>query len=363
MNPLVLLVISMLATYLLLKLVLVLFPRWGLMDRPEAYGLNRKPIPYSAGIVVFIVFALCVLFLFPMHAQFLGLILGGTLIALVSFYDDFFRLPPLVRLFAQAVGAGIAVLSGLGISTITGPLGGTIELAQWIIPYTFFGHTGHIAPFADLFTIAWIVFLMNAINFMDGVPGMVSGTGAIAAFTIAGLSALLIASPTTTLEEKQAATAVLQLSLILGGSLFVFNRFDLTPPRLLIGDSGTMSVGYLLAVLAIFSGGKVATTMLVLGLPVADSLWVIGRRIIKGQSPFQGDFNHYHHKLLRLGWSERSIVYAAYGISLLLGILSLIFLFYFKTFAKTIVLSLFILFLFISSMLLIKKETKDVKKI
>lgn len=333
------------------------------MDRPKDYGLTRDPLPYSAGVLISLIFFLHLTALFPLTKELLSIVLAGGLIVLVSFLDDFLRLPALLRLGIQVLCGIIIVAGGIGIEVVSNPFGASIDLTAWKIGIDLFGQQIALTPLADIFTIVWLMFVMNAINFQDGIPGLVSGIGSIASYTLVGLSLLLFFSPTTTPEEKISAQNIAQMAMILGSILFIFNRFDFFPAKVIIGDSGAMFIGFMLAVLSIYSGGKVATTFIVLGLPLADALWVVLRRISKGQSPFQGDHNHYHHKLLRMGFSEGQTLLIAYALTLIFGLASIIFLFYFKTLGKTLTISLIIMSMFLISILLIRRESSSKKPV
>lgn len=362
MTELIIACISVLSSIVLCKAVLVFFPRWGLMDRPDAYGLKRKPIPYSAGIIIPMAFFFLIPFFVPLTKEFLGFFLGGLLITIVSFVDDRIRLSTKFRAIVHLLVGVIVVLSGIGIDQISHPLGGAdISLTVWQIPITIGGMTYHLTPLADLFTILWVFFVMNAVNLLDGIPGLVSGIGTIASFTLWILCILLVTSPLTTFIEKIDATHVGYMALCLGCVLAVFNRFDFFPPKFIIGDTGAMFIGFALAILSIFAGGKVATMLIVLGLPLVDMLWVAIRRISKGLSPTTADHNHYHHKLLRLGLSERAALYTFYAISIVLGITSLYLMLTFRSFGKFIVLLCITLLIVITSILLINKEEKNTR--
>lgn len=336
------------------------------MDRPERYGLTRKPVPYPAGIAIWAAFALLalpwVLWSQPLYTkEILGVLLAGTLLCSVSAVDDRLHIPAWIRLCVQALVGLILVLSGIGIETVTSPFGGIIDLQLWQIPFSLGGITYHLTPLADLFTILWVMVVINAVNFLDGIPGLVTGVGSIASATLLALSLLLIASPLTTLLEKNDAQTVAGLAALLLGVLVIAHRFDFVPPKVIIGDAGAMSVGFLLAVFSIFAGGKVATSLIVLALPLLDMLWVILRRLSKGQSPLSADHNHYHHKLLRLGLSERATAYLIYGITTFLGIMSLVLLFWYRSSGKYVAMLLVLLLIFGTSILLIRKETKDAR--
>jgi len=336
------------------------------MDRPEKYGLTRAAVPYPAGVAIWLAFALLalpwVLWSEPLYLkEILGVILGGTILCGVSAYDDRFHVSPWIRLSIQILVGVLVVASGIGIETITSPFGGVLDLQLWQIPLTIQGVTYHLTPLADLFTILWLCFVINAINFHDGIPGLVTGVGSIAALTLFLLSLFLIDSPLTTALEKADAQTIAGLAAGLFGILLVANRFDFLPSKVIIGDAGAMSIGYIIAILAIFAGGKVATSIIVLALPLLDMVWVALRRISQGRSPISADHNHYHHKLLRLGLSEKQTCLLIYSVTAILGATSLFLLFSFRSTGKYIALGLVLLLIFGTSMALIRKETKEAR--
>jgi UDP-GlcNAc:undecaprenyl-phosphate GlcNAc-1-phosphate transferase len=163
---------SFIATLILVKVALKVFPKIGFMDKPKKYGLKRKPIPYIGGLVLFLVFVFGVLIFLPVDVKVISLLIGVFLIAGISFLDDLFDVSPWIRLMIQVLASIIIVYAGIGILSITNPFGGVIELGI----------------FAGVFTIIWIMLVVNVMNFLDGVNGLVSGVGAIASITIFALS-------------------------------------------------------------------------------------------------------------------------------------------------------------------------------
>jgi len=292
------------------------FPKFELLDDPQKYGLKRKAIPYFGGLAVFAGFLISVLIFVPLSKEVLGLLVGATLLTATAFLDDAFRLPAPVRLGVQFLAAGILVISGLGISHLTNPLGGVIDLAAFDWNLGIGGAEYHFTLLADLFTIFWVVLLTNSLNWFDGVAGLASGITALAALVI-----FFLAARTGFHFFDQSAVAT--LAAILAGGALAFTFFNFPPPRILLGDSGSMFFGFVLAALAVFSGGKIATAALVLGFPLLDAFWVILRRIFSGQSPFRGDFGHLHHRLLAAGFSERKTVVAIYFASAAFGAIAL----------------------------------------
>ncbi len=307
---------AFLATIALVQLALEFFPKLGLMDRPQKYGLKRSPIPYYGGLVIVTVFFLSVLFFVPIDAHVLALLFGAILIASVSFADDMFSLSPYFRLIIQIVAALILVFAGVGISSISNPFGAPIILdAQKFMLNFGSGMSVSISLLVALFTIVWVVGVVNTMNFLDGLNGLPSGVSAIAALTLFFLSI----RPGIHYDAALQVPVAL-LSIILFATSAAFAIYDFYPAKILMGDTGSMFLGFILATLAIFSGGKVTTAFLVLGFPILDAVWVIVRRIVQGGSPFKGDLKHLHHRLIYMGLSPRKAVLLMYAISALFGL-------------------------------------------
>lgn len=298
-------------TFWMVLTALKYFPKWGLMDRPLKYGLKRKPIPYYGGIIIYIGFVLSVLIFVKIDFTVLAFLGGATLIAGVSFLDDLFSLSPVLRLGVQILSAVILVVAGIGIHSLTNPLGGTIALDSWIININT---VYQLSVFAALFTVFWVVAIVNTMNFLDGLNGLVSGVSVIAGFSIF----LLSVRPGIHYDvSSQVPVAI--MSIILFGVALAFWMFDFYPAKILMGDTGSMFLGFVIAVLAIFSGGKIATAFLVMGAPILDAFWVIFRRIIRGKSPLKGDLRHFHHRLLYTGLSDRKALFLIYFITAFFG--------------------------------------------
>jgi UDP-GlcNAc:undecaprenyl-phosphate GlcNAc-1-phosphate transferase len=281
------------------------FPRLGLLDNPTKYGLKRKPIPYFGGLAIFLGFLISVIVFIPLAKEVIGLLLGVVILALVSFLDDEKGLSPVLRLAAQILAGIILVVAGVGISHITNPLGGMIDFTTWDFPIFIGMNEYHITLLADAFTVVWVILLTNSLNWFDGIPGLSSG--------IAGLAALVLFF----LAAREGyhyfdQHTVITIAGILTGCAAAFTIFNFPPPKILLGDTGSMLLGFVLATLAIFSGGKVATAALVLGFPLLDAMVVIIRRVVKGKSPFHGDYSHLHHRLLAAGFTHKQTVIAIY---------------------------------------------------
>lgn len=289
-----------------LFLALKFFPRLKLMDRPHLYGLKRAPIPYYGGIVIFLSFLVLVLFFVPIEKHLAGLLLGGAVIFSLGFFDDKYNLNPWIRLAGQFLASLILVAFGIGILSFNLPFLGTVDLSLPLL--------------SALFTIFWVMTIVNTMNFIDGVSGLTSGVTFIGAFS------LFLLSINPLVHENPASQAgVATLSLILAAISLAFFLFDFPKAKILMGDSGSTFLGFMLASLAIFSGGKVATAFLVLGIPILDMIWVILRRIFSGEKFWKGDLMHLHHRLLNLGLTPKMVVAVYLLVTAVFGVMAVSF--------------------------------------
>jgi UDP-GlcNAc:undecaprenyl-phosphate GlcNAc-1-phosphate transferase len=289
--------------------------RHEIVDRPEARRVNTIPVPRGGGLAVsaaFLVTASAFLILnheadyvtVPLSFQpseVAALLLGGAVAAGLGAIDDLLDLRARWQLLGQVGLALFAVWLGISIDFIANPLGVRGEVLRF-------------GPIAGGLTVFWIVGMINSINWIDGLDGLSSGVAFIAAVTL-GLISL-------TTQVGQPLIAVLCFAL--AGALLGFLRWNFYPATIFAGTSGVQFVGYTLAVLAILGTAKVAVALLVLGVPIIDTFWIIVRRISEGRSPFKPDRTHIHHRLLDMGLSHRQTVVAIYGICLGLAVLSML---------------------------------------
>lgn len=304
-------IFSFAATLILCFCVLKFFPRLGFLDRPHEYGLTRAPIPYSAGIIFYIVFLIATLFFVDVTKPIAGLIFAATLVIFVSFMDDRIRLGSGLRLLSQILAGVIIVLAGVKIQVINNPLGAPLFLDS--IQFNFLGQ--NIWLFSALAIIAWLVLMMNVMNWLDGIPGLSSGVS-----TIAQISLFILSTRQFHVVDQ---SALITISSVLAASTFAFLLFDFPKPKLLMGDTGSMFLGFMLGSLSIIAGGKLATALLIMGFPVIDAFWVILRRTLSGKSPFKGDLLHFHHRLLRAGLSEKKALIFNYAFCALFASIAL----------------------------------------
>lgn len=290
-----------LASLVLTYAALYVLPRFGFMDRQEPHSTHRDPRPRGGGIVVFLVFATAVLLVLPHERPLLGMLAGAALILAVNFIDDKTnRVPWWGRLLAEVVGALVVVYAGVHVDSLINP---------------FTGNAIFFTPLMNAaFMVVWVVVSINAMNWLDGVDGLATGVSAIAAATLFGLALLPYVN--------QPTLATMAIALV--GALLGFLVLNFFPAKIKLGDAGSTVLGFLLAVMAVFSSGKVATFFLVLGLPLLDVLWVIARRVfVERRSPFAGDRKHFHHRLLALGLPVPTVVLVFYLFSAAYGFIAL----------------------------------------
>lgn len=276
----------------------------GFVDKPRPGEVQKRPIPRSGGYGIFIAFflglALSFLLLerFPEENQrLLGLFLGALLILPLAVMDDMRRLGPWAQLVWQLAIAAIPVAFGIVIDSISNPFGPQLLLPIYLaVPFTLF----------------WIVGMINTMNFIDTMDGLAAGIATIGGFVLflvsMGLGQVTIAS----------------LPLILAATAGAFLLFNFHPARVFMGTSGSVFLGYILAMVAIIGGAKIATAGLVLGIPILDVLSVVVSRVSRRRSPFRGgDSAHLPHRLLATGMTQRQIALLLYALCAVFGGLSL----------------------------------------
>lgn len=285
--------------------------------------VHKRPIPRLGGIAIFLSFWLVAMFILALapnamnftnqriwifDKNLLGVLLGALIIAFVMFWDDIKGVKWGWKLFYQFLAAIVVALFGVSINWFNAPLHNIIHLNEQAFQVLSLS-----ISWGQLFVVFWIVLIMNVVNWLDGLDGLAGGI-----VMISGIALFLLSiSP----RINQPATAI--LSLLLVGSILGFMPFNFNPAKMFLGDVGSMFIGYMLAILAVISGGKVATASLVMGIPLLDGIWVIASRLLHKKSPFKADQSHIHHRIMKAGFSVKQTVMILYGISILFGYLAL----------------------------------------
>jgi UDP-N-acetylmuramyl pentapeptide phosphotransferase/UDP-N-acetylglucosamine-1-phosphate transferase len=318
-------------TALLIPPVMRLCTRLGWVAQPGGRRLHARPTPTIGGLAIYAGFVLTLLATFAFGAfnprlyrsdfeilRLVLLLVGSTLIFVVMWVDDVRELPPAPKLLAQFAAALIAIGPFLWDHTRYPDVNGNLTEARGIIltafkfPFVEQVSLWDVSPWLAIgATMFWIAGMNNTINFSDGMDGLAAGISLIAALALA-VHALRLGQLTIAL-----------LPLALAGSCVGFLLFNFPPARIFMGDSGAHLLGYVLAVSAIIGGAKLATVLLVLGVPILDVAWLIVSRARSGRSPAQSGRDHLHHRLLDLGFSQRQILGFYYLLSASFGLLGI----------------------------------------
>lgn len=231
-----------------------------------------------------------------------GIIFGAIVVLAIGIYDDLKGLNWKIQLFFQSIAVSLLFFFGAKINYITNPFGDA-----------FLFDTQEKIVIGIIVGFMWSLILINAMNWLDGIDGLSGGVTFIAAITIFILS----------LKPEVNQPPVGIISLVLAGSVLGFLILNFHPAKIMAGTSGAFFMGFVLAGLSFFAGTKIATTLLVLAIPIIDFFWVIGRRIKLKKSIFEADQEHLHHKLIRMGWSQKKISLFFYTVTILISVVAL----------------------------------------
>ena len=309
------------------------FAKWAnVYDLPSARKIHKKPVPPLGGVAIFIAFNLTIIIGVILNDSYLNsslfsrwqaLLLCQIIILALGVADDVLHLQPGVKFLIQIFVGVLVFVFGFGISVISNP---------------FTGNIIHLGILSIPLTVIWLVGITNALNLVDGLDGLASGIAFIVCMTIGAIAYM---------NEN---SGIVFIALSLAGSIIGFLRYNFYPAKIFLGDSGSLLLGFLLAVISIQASSKGATLVavlapiLALGFPIVDTLLSMIRRLLqsihiidyptkngrfrtvffKGFSVFKADKDHTHHRLLRIGFSQRKAVVILYAICVALSILSLV---------------------------------------
>lgn len=284
--------------------------RLGIVDKPGGRKIHAQPMPLLGGVGIYLALAACVgiaLFVSPTltsglvtPALYAGFLVGGLVLVVGGALDDKFTLPPWLSILPPLLAALVAVAAGINVSKLTNPFGGIYLVPHWL---------------SDLIVFAWLLIVMYTTKLLDGLDGLSTGIAAI------GTTMILLLSLTVAYFQPDVAL----LSSIVLGALLGFLVWNFHPAKIFLGEGGSTLVGYALGILAVISGGKLATALLAVGIPLLDLAWTVLRRVSAGgwKNAFRGDRRHLHHRLFDLGWGQRRIVLSYYAVAAVFGLAAL----------------------------------------
>lgn len=333
--------VSLALSMFLTPIVRLLMRRFKIVDEPKVADrkIHRNKIALGGGVAVFISFFI-VIFLWSQLGgmagrditlkNLCGLFVGGLILMAGGILDDKYRLRPRQQVWFPVLAAFVVIAFGIGPEVITNPLGGVFRLDLWRVPID---GLGNFVVLADLLVFCWLMGMMYTTKLLDGLDGLVSGVVAIGAIMIGFLC----------LRTEWHQPEVALVSFVFAGACVGFLFWNWHPAKIFLGEGGSLFLGFMLGSLAIISGGKIATALLVMGVPVLDVARVILTRVRRGRPLYVGDNEHLHFRLLKSGLSHKQVVLLLYSISFLFGISAL----FLQTSQKLIAL----LFLFVLMML------------
>lgn len=266
--------------------------------------MHKVPTPRLGGLSIFFGFLVTTLLFCEMDIQIIGVLIGALIIVILGMLDDIFRLPALPKFLVQIIASCVPVFCGVVINHINF-FGKHIPFGIWSIPITVF----------------WIVAITNAVNLIDGLDGLACGFSTISAFSILVFALL---SPVVDFN-------VAIITAVLAGSCLGFLPFNMNPAKIFMGDTGALFLGFMLgniSVMGLFKTNAIisfVTPFFIFALPLIDTILAVVRRILKGQSPFQADRSHLHHRLIDIGFSQKQTVAILYALSALMGVAGIIF--------------------------------------
>lgn len=298
-------VLAVIFTYFVRQLAL----RWSILDTPNSpRKIHKLPTPLLGGLSIFIAFTIVVVWLHQGYASvlfkdisstaILGVSLGGLILMIGGYLDDRYNLEPKRQILWPIAAALLPIISGISVGSVTNPNGGMFQL---------------IPALGAIVTFVWLLGMMYTTKLLDGLDGLVTGLGVIGSVVIFFLTQF----------TRFYQPSVGMLAIVFAGACLGFLMWNFHPAKIFLGEGGSLFIGYILGVLAIISGAKIATTLLIVGIPVLDVIWAVIRRIWQGRSIVSSDRAHLHHKLLDAGLNQTQAVLFLYVLALGFGVVAL----------------------------------------
>ncbi|KRM69469.1 glycosyltransferase family 4 protein [Apilactobacillus ozensis] len=283
--------------------------RWGAVDDPNKRRVNKIPMPTLGGLAIFIAYTIATMFLLrnQMPTQSLyGIFAGELIIILTGVIDDIYVLKPRQKVLGISLAAlAVYFLGNVQMNTIGLPFLGNIGLGWLSLPITWI----------------WILAITNAVNLIDGLDGLATGV-AVIALTTMGITGMFF------LNVGNTYVSIMIFALV--ASCLGFLPYNFFPARIYLGDTGSLFIGFMISVFSL-NGLKNATfitviiPVIILGVPITDTVYAILRRMLNKQPISHADKHHLHHRLMQIGLTHRQTVLVIYGIALIFSFISLLY--------------------------------------
>lgn len=301
--------IALLVGLMMTRVAKTLAVRLGVVDKPDPRRVHKGIIPRMGGLGIYCGFMAGGLFYVISHpnialsGEILGLFASATIVFVTGLVDDIRSIRPTTKLLGQLAAALVFVSFGGYVKFLSNPLGGDIIfLDYWGVPVT----------------VLWLVGISNAVNLIDGLDGLAGGVSCISACTLAVVS----------LSHGYFMPAA--LLFVLAAATLGFLRYNFSPASIFMGDSGSLTLGYVLGAISIMGFAKGATLValvlpiLILAIPIFDTAFAIVRRWLQHKPIMQPDKGHLHHRLLAMGLSHKQTVLIIYAITMFMGCIAIL---------------------------------------
>ena len=319
--------VALAIAYILTPLIQTRAQKLGILDKPSKRKIHNTPIPRLGGVSIYVSLFLTTLIFLAAYWKYstffigtfalLGVFAGGTIIFFLGLLDDIESLPPMLKLLIQIMAASVGYFLGIKILHLANPF---YHADFYFFKLSVGDQVIHFDPIVSyILTIVWVVGITNAINLVDGMDGLATGVCLISAIAIWAVS----------LDYRINQSAGALMSATLAGGLLGFLRWNFNPARIFLGDSGAYLTGFVLASLAISCvTKKVAVVImapviiLIFAFPIVDTLFAVIRRTLNRKSILEPDKGHLHHRILKMGVSQKIASYLLYLVSALSGLIA-----------------------------------------
>ncbi|EGC68018.1 glycosyltransferase, group 4 family [Enterococcus casseliflavus ATCC 12755] len=299
--------ITMIVSLILTPIIKLISFKIGAVDRPGDRRINTKTMPTAGGLSIFLSFSFALLWEFRAMIPFdyvWPMLLGAAIVVVTGLLDDIFELTPMQKTLGLTLAAlEIYFVAGIKISTVSIPYLGVFDLGWLGLPMT----------------ILWILAITNAVNLIDGLDGLASGVSIISLTTIGIISYFFLPN----------SVEVPMVIFTLIAAIVGFFPYNFYPATIFLGDTGALFLGFMISVLSL-QGLKnatfitVVTPMLILGVPITDTVYAMIRRKFNKQKISSADKMHLHHRLLSLGFTHRGTVLTIYALAMVFSFIALL---------------------------------------
>jgi UDP-GlcNAc:undecaprenyl-phosphate GlcNAc-1-phosphate transferase len=317
---------SLVLSYLLTPLALRLATRFNVVDHPDERRVHDRPTPRWGGLAIYVAFVVAVVLVVLVHPRVgfdppvVGVLLGGTVVAIFGFLDDKYDFSALIQIAAICAGGLVLIAYGSKIAYISNPFGHGITLHWLSIPVT----------------LLWIFGVTKAVDLMDGLDGLAAGICAIASLTLLLMTFRSVdvawAAQHTGLVRSFVTVRILSGALL--GASLGFLRFNYPPAKIFMGTIGAQFMGFVISSAAVIGAFKVAALvaiavpLLVLAVPILDAAFVVVMRAMGGRRVYEADKSHVHHRLLDRGLSLGQTIWVIYLLTAILSAVGLVLFWY-----------------------------------